>query len=174
MGKERVALLHSYLADRKTEDKPVEEKLSEPQIRRLKTLLDNPPEKDIVVDAKTVTTEGEIKTFSELAEENDWSNLVTIGNDVHLPRIKREIEKTFGKRKVEARSSKEILSQYSRYSSILADTEKWQEQKALALQEKILMLPILGRLILGMAPYLSHSKVTLQSWVFKQLEKRKF
>ena len=196
-----VALLHSYLSDREGKERPdrlsrvgilaaaelyrrgdidkicitVEPQLSGPQVRRLTILLNNPPEEDIVVNAKTVTTEEEIKTFKKLAEEKEWSNLITIGNHAHLPRIKREIRKTFKSGRVEAKSSREILSQYPRYSSILSEMENWPEQRSLALQEKILKLPILGSLILKMAPHLpSRLKVTLQTWGFRQIENNRF
>lgn len=198
MSKERVALLHSYLADREDEEKPdrltrtgilaaaelyrhseidkicitVEQRLSNPQIRRLKILLNNPPEEDVVVDAKTVTTEEEVTTFRKLAEENEWDNLISIGNHAHLPRIKNEVKKTFGERKVKVMSSSEILSQYPRYSSILADMKDWPEQKFLAFQENILSLPLLGNMMLKIAPRLSRLKVDLQSWTAKRLEKR--
>lgn len=65
------------------------------------------------------------------------------------------------------------MSQYPRYSPILADMEEWSEQKSLAFQEKVLNTPVLGRLILKIAPNLSHLKVVLQSWVFRQLEEKK-
>ena len=196
-----VALLHSYLSDREGKERPdrlsrvgilaaaelyrrgdidkiyitVEPQLSGPQVRRLKILLNNPAEEDIVVNAKTVTTEEEIKTFRKLAEENEWNSLITIGNHAHLPRIKREIRKTFKGSRIEAKSSREILSQYPRYSSILSEMEGWPEQRSLALQEKILRLPILGSLILKMAPHLSSRlKVTLQTWGFRQIENKKF
>ncbi|KKU25079.1 MAG: hypothetical protein UX34_C0003G0004 [Candidatus Woesebacteria bacterium GW2011_GWF1_46_13] len=152
----------------------VEPQLSNPQVRRLKILLNNPPEEDIVVDAKTVTTGEEIRTFRKLAEENKWNSLITIGNHAHLPRIKREIKKTFKNDGVEARSSREILSRYPRYSSILSETEDWPEQRSLALQERILKLPILGSLVLKMAPHLSRLKVSLQTWGFRQIENKKF
>lgn len=192
-----IALLHSYLSDREGKERPdrlsrvgilaaaelyrrgdidkicitVEPGLSGPQARRLKILLNDPPEEGIVVEAKTVTTEEEIKTFKKLAEENGWNSLITIGNPAHLPRIKREIQRTFKSNPVEAKSSREILSQHSRYSSILSDMKDWPEQKSLALQEKILNLPILGSLALKMAPRLAHLKVTLQTWGYRQIEK---
>lgn len=201
MQKERpVALLHSYLSDREGKERPdklsrvgilaaaelyrhgdidkicitVKPQLSGPQVRRLKTLLNNPPEEDVVVDAKTVTTEEEIKTFKKLAEENEWNSLITIGNHIHLPRIKREIRKTFKSGRVEAKSSREILSHYPRYSSILSEMEGWPEQRSQALLENILNVPILGRLALKMAPLLPRLKVTLQTWVFRQIENKRF
>lgn len=200
MNKERVALLHSYLADRKNKEKPdrltrvgilaaaelyrhreigkicitVESELSKPQVGRLNILLNNPPEEDIVSAEKTVTTEGEVKTFNELAEEHGWTDLVTIGNHSHLPRVKREIGKTFKERRVEAKSAREILSRYPRYSPILSEMENWPEQKSLNFLEKILNLSILGGMILKAGPYLSSYKVALQTWVFKQIENKKF
>lgn len=195
-----VALLHSYLSDREGRKRPdrlsrvnilaaaelyrhgeidkicitVEPQLSNPQVRRLKTLLNNPPEEDIVVDAKTVTTREEIETFRSLAEGSGWNNLITIGNSAHLPRIRKEIQKAFTDKsmRIEPKSSSEILSQYPRYANVLRDMESWPEQQSLSLQEKILNMPILGKLILYVAPHFSQTKVALQSWGFKLLERK--
>lgn len=200
MGRERVALLHSYLADRKDKEKPdrltrtgilaaaelyrhdeiekicitVEPELSGPQVRRLRTLLNNPPEEDIVVEGETVTTEEEVKTFNKLAENRGWNNPITISNHAHTPRIKREIRKTFMGKGVEVKNAREILSQYPRYSHILTEMKDWPEQKSLNFQEKVLSLPILGNMILKTGPHLSRYKVALQTWVFKQIENRRF
>ena len=201
MGKEApVALLHSYLADREDNQKPdrltrtgilaaaelyrhgeiskicitVEHQLSSKQVERLKILLGEMPQEDLVVKAETVTTRDEIATFKQLAQENGWDSLITIGNDAHLPRIKREIKRGFGDFSIEiqAKSAKEILEGRSRYFSITNEMKDWPEQKSLAFQEKILNTPIIGSVLLKVAPYLSHLKVVLQSWGFKQLERQ--
>ena len=113
---ERAALLHSYLADRKDPGKPdrlsrmgilavaelyrngeidkicitVEPELAIPQERRLRSLLsERLREGDLVIKPQTVTTREEVQTFRELAEENGWNNLLTVGNKAHLPRIKK-------------------------------------------------------------------------------------
>lgn len=201
MSRERpVALMHSYLADREGKDRPdrltrigilaaaelyrhgeidkicitVEPQLSNPQVGRLRTLLNNPPEKDIVVDAETVTTEQELRSFGRLAEENGWTNLITIANHSHLPRIRGIIEKIFarGGTIIEAKSSREILSQYPRYFSILGEMEHWPEQKTIAIYERILGIPGLETLASKIGSRLKHIKVILQSWIFNQLEKK--
>jgi hypothetical protein len=205
MHKERpVALLHGYLADRDNPEKPdrltrtgilaacelytndeidkicltTKEELSNPQAKRIKMLLANPPEEDVVVSPETVTTRDEIKTFKKLAEQNEWNNLITIANHKHIPRIEKEIKKTFKEKEVRVRSTEEILSQYphysNRYSNILSEMENWPEQKSLALQEKILNVPILGNLILRVAFPLSRIKVRLQTYVFRQIENNRF
>jgi hypothetical protein len=205
MNKERpIALLHGYLADRDNPEKPdrltrtgilaacelyrndeidkicltTKEELSNPQAKRIKMLLANPPKEDVVVNPETVTTRGEIRTFKKLAEQNGWNNLITIANHKHIPRIEKEIKNTFKEKEVAVRSTEEILSQYphysDRYKDILSDMENWPEQKSLALQEKILNLPVLGSLILKAANPLSRIKVSLQTWIFKQLEENRF
>ena len=73
---------------------------------------------------------------------------------------------------IQARDTGEVLSNYSRYKNILNEMENWPEQRSLAIQEKILNLPVLGSLLLRIAPHLSHLKVSLQSWGFRQLEKK--
>jgi hypothetical protein len=198
MSKERVVLIHSYLADREDSQKPdrlsrlgilaaselyrrekvdkicitVEPNLSAPQVRRLNALLRHPPEEDIIVRAQTVTTREEVETFRDLAKGSDWGELTTIGNSAHLPRIKKEVERSFKKRLVNVRDAKEILAQYPRYDSVLSETENWPEQKSLVFQERVLGVPILGETLLKLAPYLSHYKVALQSWFFKRIEDR--
>ncbi len=201
MHKERpVVLLHGYLADRDNPEKPdrltrigilaacelyrhgeidkicltSKEELSNSQVKRIKMLLANPPEEDVVVSPEAVTTEGEIKTFRKLAEQNRWGNLITIANHEHVPRIEREIKKTFKEKSVRVRSTREILSQYPRYSNILSEMENWPEQESLALQERILNVPILGNLILKVGSPLSRIKVRLQTYVFRQIENKKF
>src|SRR3989304_2815113 len=115
MNPERaVALLHSYLADREGKKIPdrlgrtgvlaaaelyrhgkiskicitVEPELSKLLSSRLNTLLNHPPQDDVITVPKAVTTAQEITFFRELAEFNSWDdppgNLVTIGNYEHL------------------------------------------------------------------------------------------
>lgn len=205
MNKERpVALLHGYLADRDNPEKPDRltrtgilaacelyrhseidkicltsvEELSGPQVERLTEHLTHIPEEDVIVSPETVTTRGEIKTFKKLSEQNGWDNLITIANHKHIPRVEREINKTFKNKSVEARSAKDILLQYphgsDRYENILRKMEDWPEQKSLAFQEKILNVPILGNLILKIALPLSGIKVRLQTWAFRRIENKKF
>src|SRR3990172_5952238 len=199
-GERPVALLHSYLADREEEGKPdrlsrvnilavselyrrgkidkicitVIPELSNMQVKRLKTLLNDISEEDLVVKPQTVTTKEEVTTFGDLAKENGWNNLITIGNPVHLPRIRKEIKKAFKEKsiRIEAKSSSEILSEYTRYAQILRDMESWPEQEAQKFLEKILNTPILGRIILYIAPHFSKRKIALQSWGFKLLERK--
>lgn len=194
-----VALLHSYLSDRKNNSKPdrltrtgilaaaelyrhgeiskicitVEPQLSGPQTRRLRSILPGIPQNDLIVEAKTVTTRDEIAIFRELAKQRGWINLITIGNEAHIPRIKREIERGFNGTNIDikARSAKELLGRYPRYSSIVNEMSNWPEEKSLTFQETILNIPILGNLLLRVAPHLSHLKVVLQSWSLRQLEK---
>lgn len=200
MNKERVVLVHGYLTDREGKDRPdrltrigilaaaelyrhgeidkicftAEKELSNSQVKRIRTLLNNPPEEDIVVEARAVTTEEEVKTFNRMSEENNWGNLLTIGNQEHLPRIEREIRKTFKDKPVEVISSKEVLSAYPRYSSILSDMEDWPEQISLSLQEKVLSFPIIERLALKIISYLLRYKIAMQKWAFRQVELNKF
>jgi hypothetical protein len=199
-GEKPVAMLHSYLADREGRERPdrlsrvnilaaaelyrhgkidkicitVEPELSEIQSNRLKSLLNSLREEDLVVEPQAVTTREEVETFGNLAKENGWNNLITIGNPVHLPRIRKEIHRVFKDKgiRVEAKSSSEILSQYPRYTKILDDMENWPEQQSLSFQEKVLNTPMVGRLILFVAPIFSQAKISLQSWGFKILEKR--
>ena len=199
-GERPVALLHSYLADREEEGKPdrlsrvnilavselyrrgkidkicitVIPELSNMQVKRLKTLLNDISEEDLVVKPQTVTTKEEVTTFGDLAKENGWNNLITIGNPVHLPRIRKEIKKAFKEKsiRIEAKSSSEILSEYPRYAQILRDMESWPEQESQKFLEKILNTPILGRIILSIAPHFSQAKIALQSWGFKLLERK--
>ncbi|MGD8744074.1 MAG: ElyC/SanA/YdcF family protein [Candidatus Woesebacteria bacterium] len=199
MIKERTAVLqHSYLGDRREDNKPdrltrlgilaalemyrggeidiicinVVPELSDSQVERYKMLLKNGlNDEDLIVEAETVSTAGEVKKFKQLADERGWEKLITIGNKVHLPRIKKEVKKTFGDREVTVMSAEEILSRYSRYLSILEDKEGWPEQRSLALQERILSTPILGELVLQLTPILSKQKVAIQTWVFKRIEK---
>ncbi|AKM83224.1 hypothetical protein A2422_00295 [Candidatus Woesebacteria bacterium RIFOXYC1_FULL_31_51] len=201
MNKEKpIALLHSYLADREGKNRPdrlsrinilaaaelyrheeidkicitVTPKLTEMQVKRLKILLNNPRDEDLIVKPQTVTTREEISSFKSLAGKNEWKHLITVGNSVHLPRIKREIKNTFKDNsvKIEARSSSEILSQYPRYFNLLNNMNNWPEQHSLSFQEKILNTPIVGELILSMAPLFSQTKIFLQTLGFKILEKR--
>jgi len=115
----------------------VKPELSRPQVKRLKTLLNNPPEEDIVSKEETVTTEGEVETFKKLAEEENWKNLLTIGNEAHVPRIKREIKRTFKDKQVKTTTPREILAEYKIYSYILKEMENWPEQLSLSFQEKM-------------------------------------
>lgn len=165
----------------------VEPELSALYVKRLKTVLglSGEDKEDLKVKAledllvvvpRTVTTAQEVQAFKEISEENDWNNLITIGNHAHLPRIQREIKKRFrsSDKKIEARSSGEILSRYPRYESILEEMEMWPEQHSLAMQERILNIPVLGNLALCIAPRLSHVKIALQSWGLNQIERNRF
>jgi hypothetical protein len=197
MSKERAALVHGYLTDREGKDKPdrltrvgilaaaelyrhgeidkvcftAKPELSDLQVKRLKTLLNNPTEKDIIVDPKVVTTRGEVETFKELSERNGWKNLITIANKDHLPRIRKEIKRAFGEKEIESISSRSVLDRYARYSPVLAEMDSWEEQVSLSFQEKILNTPIIGALALNIVPHFSKYKVALQYRFFNQLEK---
>lgn len=200
MSKEKAALVHSYLADREDKDKPdrlsrmgilaaaelyrhgeidkicftAKPELSNSQVKRLRTLLSNPPDEDIIVDAKVVTTRGEVETFKKMSERNGWDDLLTIANESHLPRIRKELKRAFKDKEVESLSSKKILSKYPRYSSVLADMNNWKEQISLSFQEKILNTPVIGSLALKLVSYVSQYKVALQYRFFKHLESKNF
>lgn len=197
MNKERVALVHGYLADREGKNRPdrltrvgilaaaelyrhgeidkvcftAKSELSDSQVKRFKRLLNNPPKEDIVVDAKVVTTRGEVETFKEMAERYNWQNLVTIANKNHLPRIRRETKRIFKDVDVKSLSSREVLAKHPRYIPILVDMKNWGEQISLSFQERILNTPIIGPLSLMLVPHVSRYKVVLQEYFFRQLEK---
>ena len=199
-----VALLHSYLADREGRKRPdrlgrtgvlaaaelyrhgkiskicitVEPELSELLSSRLNTLLNNPPRGDIVAVPETVTTAQEITFFRELAEVNSWDdppgNLVTIGNQEHLPRINREIQKSY--LPMRAMSTQEILSEYPRYKGILAEMDSWPEQKSQRTWERILgateKMPLLANIMAKFGPRFYPKKIALQRLLFRLLEKK--
>ena len=113
MNKERAALVHGYLTDRKGKDRPdrltrlgihaaaelyrhgqidkicfaTDRSLSENQVRRLKVFLKNLPEEDVIVYPEAITTRGEINTFKKMSDDNGWENLLAIGNKSHIPRV---------------------------------------------------------------------------------------
>jgi len=195
MNKERAVLIHSYLADREDKEKPdrltrlgllaaselyrhgeidkicitVEPELSRPQVKRLRRLLNDPPEEDIISKEETVTTEGEVKSFKNAVEEKNWRNPLTIGNETHIPRIKREIRKTFKEVSIETTTPRKVLARYPRYSSILKEMDGWPEQLSLSRHERVLNIPVIGKIIERTIPL--RWKIALQSWVFKQLER---
>lgn len=199
MSTERpAALVHSYLADRQDSSKPdrltrvgilaaaelyrhgkidkicitVESGLSSPQVKRLKMLLPGLPHEDLVVEPETVTTRQEIETFEELAAEYGWERLMSVADTLHLPRIKREIKRSYikGDTDIETKSSQEVLSQYPRYTGILTEIDSWPESRSLRIQEGLLAIPVLGSLLSKVVEHLP-GKVRLQYWLFRQLER---
>lgn len=167
MNPERsIALIHSYLGDRKGKNKPdrltrtsilaaselyrrgeisnvyitVEPGLAKPMVEQLRKNLQGFPEEDLIVEPQTVTTEEEIKHFKERAEKEGWNNLITIGNRSHLPRIRRIINRRFKNTdiKITSVAAREILSHHSRYKQVLEDMEIWPEQHSLERQETII------------------------------------
>lgn len=197
MSTEKALLVHGYLVDRGDKRKPdrltrlgllaaaelyrhgvvdkicftLVEELTDLQVKRINVLLNNPPEEDIVLQPEAVTTRGEIKTFKALAEANGWVDLFTVGYPIHIPRIKKETERTFKDRKVVNISTKDVLFRFIRYHSILSDLENWPEHKSLDLNEKILNEPLLGSLIMIISPYISGIKIAMQTWIFNQIER---
>jgi uncharacterized SAM-binding protein YcdF (DUF218 family) len=194
-----VALIHSYLKDRQGKERPdrltrvgilaaaemyrrgeiskicvtVVPELSNLIAGRLKKLI-TIPEEDLIIQPETVSTKGEIKTFRKMAEEAGWSNLLTIGNSTHLTRIKREIGEAFknSDKNIRTISPEEILDRYSRYEGVMNEMKHWQEQKSFDMQERVLNTPVLGDSLLLLQECFPNIKITLQTWVFKQLEKR--
>ena len=196
MSLERAALVQSYLADRQEPDKPdrlsrlglltaaemyrrdeidiicitVVPELSEAQVQRLQALLRNPPEGVIVSAEETVTTRGEIRTFKRLAEENGWDSLVTIANQAHVPRTRREIVEEFRNVPVNTITPEQKLKEYPRYEPVLDAMTTWPEQISLEKQEKILNNPLVGPLLLKAAEYFADFKVFLQTSMLKKIE----
>ena len=193
-----VALIHSYLKDREGREIPdrltrvgilaaaelyrknevskicvtVVPELSDLITGRIKKLI-TIPEEDLIVRPKTISTRGEIRTFRKTAEETGWKNLLTIGNKTHVARIKREINEAFKDSdiKVKAISPEEILSRYTRYEGVINEMKNWQEQASFNKYEKFVNTPILRDLLLLQGDHFPRVKITLQTWVFKQLEK---
>jgi hypothetical protein len=194
-----VALIHSYLKDRQGKERPdrltrvgilagaelyrkgeiskicitIVPELSNLITGRLNKLV-TITEEDLVVKPEAVSTREEIKSFRKVAEEAGWSNLLTVGNHTHLTRIKREIGEAFKNSNKDIRtiSPEEILSRYPRYKGVINEMRDWKEQKSFDLQEKVLNTPVLGDLLLFLQDYFPKIKITLQTWVFKQLEKQ--
>lgn len=196
-----VALIHSYLYDRKGTGKPdrltrtgilaaaelyrrgeigkmviaVEPNLAEIIEKRLHFILQNRlKEEDLVTRPNGVTTVQEIKTFVDIAEENKWTNLVEIGNHAHKPRIER-IAKNFSQ-KIDVVTAKEVISRFPRYNNIVKEIENYPEQKSLSKQEeffaKLVKIPVFGPFIADVLPQILPGKIALQLWMFRQLEKR--
>ena len=146
--------------------------------KRLNTLLNNPPIEDLVVLPQAVSTFGEVETFRKLADENDWNNLLTIGNHEHLPRIRRVIDNVFPKtdKNIDTTSPKEILSKYPRYKNILDDMDNWPEQQSFNRVERFInivrKIPFLKNFAESHFSEVLPSKIALHAWIFRQSEKR--
>ena len=155
----------------------VESSLATPQIKRAKKILSNSiKDGDIVVYQRvgSVSTREEVKSLKEMMGENNWSEVIEIGLDVHLPRIRKEGEKAFGgvNPNLHVVSAEEILSKYSRYGNVYEAVNKWPEVRAMIINEKLVADPNVGEKILQWAemPYIRPLKVVAQSVVLRTIE----
>lgn len=135
-------------------------------------------ESEIITQARTVTTDDEVRTFKDLAKINGWKNLKTLGVKAHAPRIENSISSHFGNdQKVPVLSAEDVLSQNTRYSRVLTEMKSWPEITSPENQEaslaKISEIPGVGKFIVETAPRLipAKLKIALQSLLFRIREK---
>jgi hypothetical protein len=131
------------------------------------------PVEDLIIRPDAISTRGEIKTFRKMADEAGWDNLLLIGNGTHVNRIEREVNKIFKNddKHIKVMSSEDILSNYSRYHKIIRDMKSWPEQKTFDLQEKVTNIPIFGEPLFYLQDRFPSTKIPLQMWIFRQVEK---
>jgi hypothetical protein len=199
MSIENAVFIHSYLGDPKVEGKPdgltrlgilsaaelyrqkivgkicvsVIPELSEGIVKRLKILLNNPSEKNLLVSPTTVSTDEEVEVFSQMINENSLGSSISVAADIHIPRIEKSKRRYSPYSKTLA--FEDILDCRLRYKQVLLDSKSYSEYKSLKKQEKIFDLlgkiPFWGEKIVTQLPRKIPSKISLQERLFKIMGK---
>lgn len=178
-----------------------EPSISDTMAAQLQRNLPKIPEADVIAENPNPpsSTRKELRTFKKLAQENGWDNLLIIGKEAHLSRIKREAGRILGRDfNVTVKSAEEVLNEGSpwyraqklreerrgyslpeetpnRYRKILEKVTKSPQQETFRKRERIInaidAIPLVGGQLLDFIERLMGNK-DLLFWVTKLLAKR--
>lgn len=123
---------------------------------QLRRNLPNLPEDSVIVMPTAMSTVEEVVSFSKLAKENGWNNLMVIAKDSHLKRVQRAVRRTFGKtRTIPTTTQEAVLTESPQdilYQQIIAKVKNSSEEKGFTRREMLINLidsiPIIGELVL--------------------------
>lgn len=133
--------------------------------------------------AKKTSTRGEVEEFKRIAEENGWNNLMVIGKEAHVKRIRRAIKRAFRNRgnEISVKSTEDVLMYESpayapnRYRNIIHKVNESPQNKGFIRREKLISLvdsiPVIGGQLLDLLNKILVNK-NLEMWVAKALSRK--
>ena len=141
--------------------------------------------KDSVINAppKETSTRAEIRQFEKIAQERGWNNLMVIGKNAHLKRIRRAIKRTFRNRgdEIPVKSTEDVLMTEApvyapnRYRDIIRKVHASAQDQGFKRREKIISLvdsiPLIGGQLLDLLNKILANK-NLEMWTAKVLSRK--
>ncbi len=169
-----------FLAGEVEEGQPT---VAEQMVKQIRRNLRNLDSSSVIIQPVAITTREEAQALRDISNQQGWDNLISIGKEFHVKRIKRAMRRKL-KREIPVYSHEDVLRSKAtmldsepmpqRYADIIKNWEASPEERSFRKREQLInsidAIPFVGGFTLDLLQKILRNK-TIENGVLKLLRK---